>query len=191
MFERALVVVVKVERQGQERLGLGGTFRCSRGEQRVPGLRQRLEPPIEVEARLRASEKELAPLGVVERPELERLLVELESCSICEERRGAIAGVAERSSRVLFEPACIVPRRPRKFERREVVVGNALRVVLGPSERFDPCGRARVFVGARSARNLAVRDVANEQMPKRILAIVCNRRSALTADELLALERVQ
>jgi hypothetical protein len=37
-------------------------------------------------------------------------------------------------------------------------------VVLGSSERFDPDCSARVLVGARSAGNLAVRDVANEQM---------------------------
>src|SRR6476469_4629962 len=102
-----------------------------------------------MEARLRATEEELPPLRVVERPAFSRAFVELESRSIREKHSGAIARVPERSSRVLLDSACIVPRSRRKFERREVVVGDAFRVVLGPSERFDPGCSARVFVGAR------------------------------------------
>ena len=66
-----------------------------------------------------------------------------------------------------------------------------LRVVLAPAERLDPRRRALVPLGAARARDLPVRDVADEHVPERVLLFTADRRAALAPDELLPLERVQ
>ena len=64
-------------------------------------------------------------------------------------------------------------------------------MVLGPAERLDPLSRGQVFDGARGARYLPVRDVANEQVPERVLGLSLDRGPARTLHKLLALQPEQ
>ena len=64
-------------------------------------------------------------------------------------------------------------------------------MVLGTAERLDPLGDAPVLRGALGARDLPVRDVADERVRERELALALDRRAPLAADEALALERVE
>ena len=68
-------------------------------------------------------------------------------------------------------------------------LGAILRAVV--PERLDPLGRTHVQVGAARARDLPVRDVAHEHVAHRVLRLPRHRGTAVAADELLALERVQ
>jgi hypothetical protein len=66
-----------------------------------------------------------------------------------------------------------------------------LAVVLGPAEGLDPPRCGLVPLGARRAGDLAVGDVAHEEVPEGVLLLPADRRAALAPDELLALEGVQ
>ena len=67
----------------------------------------------------------------------------------------------------------------------------ASRVVLRSSERLDPLGDGSVLLCAVGPGDLPVRDVADEGVSERELALALDRRAALPADEPLALEPVQ
>ena len=54
-------------------------------------------------------------------------------------------------------------------------MGEHLGVVLAPAELLDPAGGEEVLLGAVGARDLAVRDVADEQMAERVLAVARDR----------------
>ena len=64
--------------------------------------------------------------------------------------------------------------------------------ILGPvdGERLDPARRQPVHVRPPLARDLAVRDVANEHVAEDVGGLAGDRRAALPAHELLAFERV-
>ena len=62
---------------------------------------------------------------------------------------------------------------------------------LRTAERLDPLRSEPVLVGAAGARDAAVGDVPHEQMPEGVLGLPLDRRAALPADEVLALERAQ
>src|SRR5581483_7401806 len=66
-----------------------------------------------------------------------------------------------------------------------------LRVVLAAPQRLDPLRGGEVLTGAFGTRNLAVGDVADEQVPERILVLAGDATRPLAADELLPLELVQ
>ena len=65
------------------------------------------------------------------------------------------------------------------------------RVILGPSESFDPRGGMPVLLGVRAARELSVGDVAEQHVPERVLRVAANRRAALAPDEVPSLQRAQ
>ena len=66
-----------------------------------------------------------------------------------------------------------------------------LGVVLAPAELLDPAGGEEVLLGPLGSRDLAVRDVPDEQVAERVLAVAVDGARPLAADELLPLERVQ
>ena len=70
-------------------------------------------------------------------------------------------------------------------------MGQHLGVVLRPAERLDPGRRALVALRSGAPGDLAVGDVADEQVPERVLVLAAHRGAPLAADELLPLERVQ
>src|SRR5438034_5337230 len=55
-------------------------------------------------------------------------------------------------------------------------------------ELLDPLRRRAVLLGARRARDLLIRHVANEHMPERKLLLTLDRRRARRSNELLAHE---
>ena len=174
---------------GEQHLGFRGARGIALGEQDLPGLfeaRGIVGRPFE---HGRGSAKEQPPaLGVIFRPELQGRVVEtlgrfdgVESC-------GSIARIAERVAGSLVESGGVEPRRPSELERLEVVVGQHLGLILRAAERLDPGGGATVLLGADASGNLAVRDVADKQVPERVLALAGDRARAGALDELLALE---
>ena len=68
-----------------------------------------------------------------------------------------------------------------------------LGAILGSvrSERLDPLGCEAVLLGPLSTRDLAVGDVANEQVEECVLRLAADRGAPLAANELLALEPVE
>jgi len=71
------------------------------------------------------------------------------------------------------------------------VVGEHLRVILRPPERLDPLGRQPVLLRAGGARDLAVGDVADEQVPEGVLRLVGDRGPPRPLHEILPLKRMQ
>jgi hypothetical protein len=67
----------------------------------------------------------------------------------------------------------------------------ALLVVLWPAQRLDPVGGADMLAGPGGTGNLAVGDVAQQHMSKRVLGFACHRGRPLAADELLTFQPVQ
>src|SRR5215218_6751852 len=76
-------------------------------------------------------------------------------------------------------------------ERLEVVVRQHLASVFGPRERLDPPRRSLVPRRTLRARDLAVRNVAHEQVPERELVVALDGGALPATDELLARERVE
>ena len=64
-------------------------------------------------------------------------------------------------------------------------------MVIGSAETLDPLGRRPVLVGARRARDLAIGDVADQEVAECVLALTLDRRTPCALDELLALEPEQ
>jgi hypothetical protein len=71
------------------------------------------------------------------------------------------------------------------------VVCEHLRLVFRAPERLDPFGGQPVLLGAVGARNLAVRDVPDEDVAEGVLVLALDRRTPFAAHELLQHERVQ
>ncbi len=71
------------------------------------------------------------------------------------------------------------------------MVCDELCVILGSPQSLDPLGRALVLPRPVGPGDLAVRDIADEGMSERELALSGERRAALPADEPFALEPVQ
>ena len=87
------------------------------------------------------------------------------------QRRRTIAGSAERLQCMRREFVDILTGRPRQLERRGVVVGEHLGVVLGTPERLDPRRRLDMPPRAIGARDLAVCHVAHQQVPECVLRL--------------------
>ena len=66
-------------------------------------------------------------------------------------------------------------------------MGEHLGVVLRPSQRLDPLGRVPVLLGAVCPRDLAVGDVAKEDVSEGVLGLACDRGAGLL-HELLSLQ---
>ena len=126
----------------------------------------------------------------VRRPELERLLVKPRSGRIGVEGECAIAGVLEGVSSARLDRLCRLARRTSKLERARVMVREHFRVVVGTSEGCHPFRCLAMLVGSRSTRDLPVRDVARENVSKRVLGFVGNGRLPRALDESLAFESV-
>ena len=147
-----------------------------------------------LEGGVRPADEELGPLGIVGGRELERP----------GEPRFRLGGVeAERPLAGEREEA---PRRQGELRRLlrvagglgeleclQVVVGEHLGQVLDPLAclALDPGGRGAVPARPLRPRDLAVGDVADEQVPERVLALALHRARPGRADELLAGQLVQ
>ena len=109
------------------------------------------------------------------------------------ETGGAVAGLAKRRSRPGLELTCVLAGRARELEGAEVVVGEHVGAVFGALdvEGLDPSGGKAMLLRALCAGYLSVRDVADEDVPERVLRLAGHRGAPLAADELLPLEREQ
>src|SRR5207253_5545787 len=143
---------------------------------------------------VRPADKQVGPPRIIGRGELER----------ASEPRFRLGGVeAERPLAGEREEA---PRRPgellrqlrvtggpRQLKRLKVVMGEYLGQILHPIARLtlDPSGRRTMAAGPLRARDLAVGDVADEQVPERVLALAFHRAHTSRANELLTGKLVQ
>ena len=71
------------------------------------------------------------------------------------------------------------------------MVGQHLGVVVAAAERLDPPRGGDMLDGTVRAGNLAVRDVADEDMEESVFALVRDRRAACALNESLSFERVE
>src|SRR5262249_50699507 len=131
-----------------------------------------------LEGCVRPADKKLRPLGIVGRVELER----------SGESRLRLGGV--EAERPFAREREETPRRHGKLcgllgvagglgelERLQVVVGEQLGEILDPLPALplDPGGRRAVTTRTLRPRDLGVGDVADEQMPERVLALSLHR----------------
>src|SRR5205814_1253740 len=109
------------------------------------------------------------------RPEVERGFVEPPRRGERPERVRAITRVARGEPGRLDQRGRLLRAgRASQLQRLEVVVGEHLRVVIWPAERVDPGGGPLVPLGAHSARDLSVGDIADEDVAERVLVLAAD-----------------
>src|SRR4051812_21317389 len=89
------------------------------------------------------------------------------------------------------EQCSLAAGRLRVLERADVVMRKLLGRVLAANPRLDPARDLLVLLGPRRPRYLSVGDVADEDVPERVLELVGDGGAPLPADEFLTLERVE
>ena len=107
------------------------------------------------------------------------------------ERARPVAGGSECKASPLLERRIRFAGRSRVLERLQIVVCEYLGVLLLAAERGHPLCSGAMLLGPRGPRDLAVGDVADEQVEERVLALALDRRPSLATEEVLARERVQ
>ena len=163
-------------------------------EERLARLGQNLSSGrLSVEPCPSVAEQQLRPFGIRFGPELERGAVEANGGSEGVQSHGAIPGLAERDPGRLRERVDLLAGGPRELERAQIMVGEHLRSVLGSLdvERLDPGSGEAMLLRPPPPRDLAVGDVANEDVPEGVLRLAVDRGAAVAPDEPLALEREQ
>src|SRR5207302_5200212 len=94
------------------------------------------------------------------------------------QRRGTLAGFAERAARALGDRSDVHSRRPCELECIDVVMRDCLGVILRTTERLDPLGCAQMLLRSLGTWDLPVRNVADEQMLERELRFSRDRAAA-------------
>src|SRR4029453_10509168 len=106
-----------------------------------------------------------------------------------------LPGECEEAPSLRGEFSCLfgVTGRLGKLECLQVVVGEYLRQVLDPLAclALDPGSRGAVPARPLRSGDLAVGDIADEQMPERVLALSLHRAHPCRSDELLTGQLVQ
>ena len=153
----------------------------------------RLAQPGLLHGRLRPALQEQRPLRVAFGGELERA-GEVLLCEIHVQAERPLARQAQIPRGPWLQRFCVGETRGLdKVERAQVVVcehvGQVLRALA--CLPFDPGGRRPMAVGAGSARDLPVTDVAHERVPEPVFGLAHHRRAAARPDELLAGQLVQ
>ena len=80
---------------------------------------------------------------------------------------------------------------PLVFQRRDVVMGEELGVVVRATQRIDPFGRAAVAPNAAGAGDLAIRDFAQQLVSEGVLDVAGHRRAAGSLNELPSRQAMQ
>ena len=188
------VRVAAVQPDAREaRLGLRRGLDPPRADQALGGLEQdRVVEAGVVDAAPGVGEQELGPLLVLDRRQVERLFVQARRRGIRTQREGTVARVPRGGPRTRGQLLRLRGTGgASQPQRLEVVVGKHLGLVLRASEGLDPRRRALVPLRPGPARDLPVGDVADQQVPERVLLVAGDRRAALTQHELLTREGVQ
>src|SRR6266571_2403842 len=170
----------------QQQCGLGGGLAVARREE---ARARRLElvhtaPRTGMPSATEPEEQRRSCLVVV-RHQLERVREVAVGPRQRTERRRSIAGLTERSTCARSEPVDLLPRRSHKLERARIVMRDRFGVVVRTAERLDPLRGSDVLLGALGSRDLAVRDVADEQVLERKLRLALDGAAARTLHELL------
>ena len=120
------------ERASTKYLGLGGSLPITLGKERVPRFVDEIHPSgVDTqEDGTRALEEELGTLDTGIGPQLQGTLVELQGDGIGIQRHRTVAGVPQREPGALGKLTRLQTRRALELERRQVVVGEQLCVVL-------------------------------------------------------------
>jgi hypothetical protein len=105
----------------------------------------------------------------------------------------AVAGVAQSQARAIGQAARVAAGGAVELMGAQVVMGQHLGAIGRPlaAERLEPFRGAQVHVAAPPARDLAVGNVADEDMLEAKLGLAPHRGLARAAEELAVLERSQ
>ena len=161
---------------GKDRLGLRGAGAVADGHESVAGGRSLIATgffgPVTAPGEL---EHQRGPLLISCRPEFECLPERPRRCAKGAERVATHPCITEGDTSALPDHRVVGTRRPRKLERPAVMVREHLDVVVSiRDKRVDPFRSEPVLLGAHSARNLSVRNVADKHVSERVLRFACN-----------------
>ena len=129
---------------------------------------------VDVRGRLRMLERKPRPIGIVLRRQLQRLLIESGRVRECVEGDGSAACVPQRDSGATCQLAVVEADRACELESADVVMGKQLGRILGAHQRLDPRRLPPVPFHSHGSRNLPVRNVADENVPERVLLFSLN-----------------
>ncbi len=189
--EGLILLALVVGEEPEQRFRLCGGAVIAQLPECVAGLFELLGAlRLRVVERLPQPEDERGPLWIVVRPELDGLPEEAGRRWKRVEREGPVAGVSKCVPSAVGKLRCLGAGGAAELERTEVMVREHLRSVDGSvgAQRLEPLGRSAMDRAAAVARNLAVGDVANENVAEAILVFVLDRRAPDAREELLSLE---
>jgi hypothetical protein len=164
-----------------------------RGPKSFQRLVQQIQPgATDSEERTGALEQQTRTNRIFGTGERDRVRKELRSRCVRGQRKRPFSCCTRPLARTVDEVWIVRGARgPRELERLLVVVRKQLGVVLRAPEIFDPFTRTAVLLRPSAARDLAIRDVAEEHVLERVLRVVGDCRAPLATDEVLALQRPQ
>jgi hypothetical protein len=171
---RDVAVAPVVREPGKEHVGVRRPPEIAADDELVTCLRQLcVAAPLRPEQRTSEVEHELRSQAIVRRPELDCRAEEPRGRRVRVHRERPLARVPKRRPGPFLQIAGLLMGELCVLERTRVVVREQLRQVRAArSQRLDPGSGCPVLLGARGARDLGVRDVADKHMPERVLALV-------------------
>jgi hypothetical protein len=187
----AVTVTAEPLDPGEQDLGLGGTTAVAGGDKLLDRLEENLEAAAFGSPHGSAVAKEkLRPSCLLGRPQFQRRAVEPRRRSKRVHGGRSVSRLTERGAGSADEFVRRPTRSARVLEGAEVVVRQHLGLVFRTigGERLDPRSREAMLLGTIGPRDLAVGDVADEDVPERELGLADNRRTAGAADEVFRLE---
>ena len=192
MLERLISKALEPQGLGDQRLSFGAGFHVACGKQPVPCLRENVDASLlDQEQHTSVRQQKQRSVRIVGRPKLHGALVEALGRGVRAQCECSVTCLAQNQPCPLGEGGRVESGGACKLESARIVVREHLRVVIRATEPLDPLGSEPMLLRASSPRDLAVGDVAYEDMPERVLALFSDRRPTLTPHELLALEVMQ
>ena len=126
------------------------------------------------------------PLRIIIRPEFERSLVEPDGLQVGTERCRPLRSFVKRGACGVRHIGEVEARSTSELERSQIMVREHLGPILGsvPRQRLDPLGGSSMLRDALGSRNLAISDVANQNVAELVFRLPCDGRAASAPDEL-------
>src|SRR5439155_22944331 len=97
-----------------------------------------------------------------------------------------IGGFVKRGARGVRHIGEVEARSTSELERSQIMVREHLGPILGSvtRQRLDPLGGSSMLRDALGSRNLAISDVANQNVAELVFRLPCDGRAASAPDEL-------
>jgi hypothetical protein len=190
-----LAVALAAQQAAEQGPGLGRPLPVAGSTQGVGGLGEQLGPgQLGVHAGLAEAEQPPRAGRVAGLGQLQGAGVEAGRGVEGVQGGGPVAGLPERDPGPPGQHGrVLLTGRPGELQRPRVVVGEQLGPVLGPvrGERGDPLGGPAVLVGPGGPGDLAVGDVAEQDVPEAVLGLPRHRRAALRGQEVARLQDLE